>query len=274
MGLGKGTSQVTKKIILRGVELLAIVMLCAGAMGAQEPIEIYPGNPRLAGAEIEAHSATWRFVVIQNGSETEAGIFEREIDLVDHTADEPALLVRWHVQFPGRSALDIYYLDRETLGQIARYQTGSSGIWSVYQHGDRLRGTYTRRDGEPVVFDAEVPRGVFNRAMLDIIIARLQLEESESVRVPVFNASTQTVNENPVAWITLTVERFETVRLANGEVFETRVVQLSGPGRNQRLWVAGRAPFLLRRDILDDDGTPTAGWRARFAGDLDESESQ
>ena len=39
MGLGKGTSQVTKKIILRGVELLAIVMLCAGAMGAQEPAD-------------------------------------------------------------------------------------------------------------------------------------------------------------------------------------------------------------------------------------------
>ena len=243
--------------------VIVAALLLAQTAAAQHAAELLPGDSRLSQAEVQPHRVVWTFVQVRDGVETPVGTFERQMDLVNHTADEPALLARWHVLFPNRSALDIYYLDRQSLAQIARYQTGSNGMWTVYHEDGRLHGTYTRRDGDPLLFGADVEHGVFNSAMLDLVIARLRLEEGEVVRVPVFNASTGTVAENPVAWTTLTWEGSETVRLPDGRTVSARVVSVSRGGRTQRLWVTAEAPYLIRRDILGADSTLRAGWRIK-----------
>ncbi len=245
----------------RAAALLVLAGQPAQPSRAQDIPTIQPGDSQLDLSVVEPNHTVWNFVQIRNGAETVVGTFEREMSFVNHTRDEPAIFNTWHVQFPNRSALDIYYLDRASLGQIARYQTGSNGMWTVYFSDGRVRGTYTRRDGDPVVFDEAISGPLFNGAMIDVVLATLPLEEGYSARIPIFNPTTQSMSAALNVSITVLVVERETLNLA-GRSWNTWVVDMERTGANaQRLWIVREPPYLLRRDVRNAEGVVVSGWR-------------
>lgn len=226
---------------------------------SQNTAEIVPGAPSLDPTVIRAHQAAWRIVQVESGEEL--GRFERSVDRVVHVAGEPAILTRWHFTTPQRSALDIYYLDSESLLPVARYVTAPNGMWVQYQSKDRLVASLTRRTGgEPVYVDMESPGPRFNNAMFDFVLASLPLADGYAARWPTLGTSGRSLQE-ALSSVRAQVEGRETVSLPDGRELEAWRVAIERPGGNPQLvWIAKEPPYLLRRDVLDRQGNVTVRW--------------
>lgn len=110
-----------------GALALGATLLPLPAVG-QSWDEIVPGDSTVHVAAIVEHRAEWRLLAIRGDAKRETARVIRDVEFVNHTADEPAMLVRWHVIRPDRSGLDTYYLDRATLLPLA---PGYRARWPV-----------------------------------------------------------------------------------------------------------------------------------------------
>lgn len=226
---------------------------------SQDTTHVVPGAPILDPDAILPHVASWRLVQASSGNEV--GRFTREVEYVNHSANEPTILTRWHFTAPQRSALDIYYVDRESLMPLARYVTAPNGMWVQYQSADRLIVTLTRRTGgEPLSIDIANPQPSFNNAMLDFVLASLPLAQGFTATWPSLGTSARSMSEALVT-VSAVVNGHELMTLPNGTSIDTWIVGIElSNGNRQRVWISKTPPYLIRRDALNQNGDVTVRW--------------
>lgn len=198
---------------------------------------------------------------MQAASGDEIGRFTRVVEFVHHSAGEPAILTRWHFTTPQRSALDMYYVHRETLMPFARYVTAPNGMWVQYQSVDRLVVSLTQRTGgDPEYVDTANRGPRFNNAMLDFVLASLPLTAGYAVSWPSLGTSARSMND-ALLTVHARVEGRESMALPDGRSVDTRRVTIEmSNGNAQRVWIANTPPYLIQREGLNQAGDVTVRW--------------
>lgn len=242
------------------VAAFAVLPARAAAQSDSVP-SLEPGDPAIDGRLVQAHDARWSAAQWQNGAWLPVGTFERRVRAVMHTADEPAWLLDWHVEMPNRSALDVLYLDRETLTPFVRYVTSPGGMWVQYPTDRRALATLVRRAGTPTIVDTTWSGPRFAGGMLDLILGLAQWDAPRSLRFPLVALGATTLEAALGATALVRAEGAEPFALPDGQSVDARVLFMKDHnGSTQRLWVTSRPPYLLRRHVLNEAGEAVFRW--------------
>lgn len=232
-----------------------------GVVGADaQERDLLPGDGSLNPHAIAEHTATYRFIQYgQAGTGTEVGRLSRTVERVNHTADEPAVLVSMQFRNPTRSGLDIVYLDASTLGSLVRYLTAPTGLTAMYQMNGALHVTYAGRDGTRHTADTTLAHERFGGAS-DLVLAALEVEEDRTVRIPVISGAASTLAE-ALTTNTVSFEGRETIDVPGVWTGTARRYdEKRANGTSVTYWIADEGPHLIRQDFFDGSGRRFLRW--------------
>lgn len=220
---------------------------------------LFPGDSRLNPGRIQEHTATHRFVQFGNDGPVEVGRLSRSVERVNHTTDEPTILVSMQFRNPTRSGLDIVYLDANTLASSVRYLTAPTGMTTQYQSDRSLHVTYSGRDGQRVTADTILSFPRFAGSG-DLLLAALDLPSGPTVLVPGISGSASTLEAslviNPVTF--LGSEEIEVPGVWSGAAL--RYQETRPDGSTVNYWITHEAPHLIRQDFHTAAGRLFLRW--------------
>ena len=165
---------------------------------------------------------------------------------------KPVWRVSTTMQMPGGEAIDIVYLDAESLVPLRREVTQGAVKITLEFTDSSIKGTMKLPGGEQPV-DIALDAPVFGSdSALEMALAALPLEPGYKTIVRTFDVMTQKVR----LW-SFEVTGTESVEVSAGtfEAFKTTLTALDGEGGGSTMWISQEAP---RRTVRSESKLPPA----------------
>lgn len=231
--------------------------VAADEFEAMKPITVRPGDARLSQKHLEPFHARYREVVAVEGQSPRRS--ERFVHL--QTARYPQGEGLRHVtsMVGSDTVYDEVRLLRDTLAPLVRHVSAASMMHRVEVFGEGLvRGVTTQADGsaaQPAEVTMDGKR--FDGGSLDLVLARLPLEDGMVLRIPLFSSDMGAAHANLLAEVrvigqeTLDVAGTpRTARLVEVHTLDAEGNPLELPGGMRlpvaKKWLVAEAPYVLR----------------------------